>query len=665
MSRIIPGAVGPAARSERAMTVMADPKSGNARRRTGTLVALLLILYCVRGISLFSQTTSPSVISSADVLQFLTRTIDWYHQASIEQKIATEPGDVAYVDDDRRVADQVVRLAFDFARQQADWIAKESKTSQPQTQAANAYSQYQSLIQAMTKADQQVQDTQAELQGLKQQLESAPAKKRSELQSQIAETESELNLISARRDVLHGMIDFANGAASGSGASGLRSQIEELARSVPNGVADTGTTSQPTSSPSNPAATGNKSPPSGIWGLAADLFHLSSKKRTLEQQIRSTDALTTAAKSLRAPLITNLRQMIQAGDQLAAQPDTNDRAALAQQKQKLDALTIQFKQLSAAVLPLSKQSILFELYKRNLVNWEDSIRSEYRDDLRNLLLRLGALAAIVGIIFVFGELWRRAIFRYVQDVRRRYQFLLLRRIVLWVSIILVLVFTFATEIGSIATFAGLITAGVAVALQNVIVSIVGYFFLIGKYGIRVGDRVQVGGVMGEVVDIGLARFHLMELSSDAPESQPTGRVVAFSNSVVFQGSGGLFKQIPGTSFVWHRLQLTFASDSDYHVIRERVNAAVDRAYADYRENLERQRRTMEQNLASISATELTPRIRLRFTPSGIEVMITFPVLLQKASEMDDRLSREVLAEVDREPPLKLLGSEIPTIKATA
>ena len=82
-------------------------------------------------------------------------------------------------------------------------------------------------------------------------------------------------------------------------------------------------------------------------------------------------------------------------------------------------------------------------------------------------------------------------------------------------------FTFATDLGSLATFAGLLTAGVAVAMQSVLVSIVGYFFLIGKYGIRVSDRVQIGSVTGEVIDLGLVRLHLMELSGQVP----TGRVV--------------------------------------------------------------------------------------------------------------------------------------------
>src|SRR6202007_301874 len=103
-------------------------------------------------------------------------------------------------------------------------------------------------------------------------------------------------------------------------------------------------------------------------------------------------------------------------------------------------------------------------------------------------------------------------------------FLLLRRIAMWVAIGLVIILTFASQLGSAVTFAGLLTAGVAVALQNVIVSMVAYFFLIGKYGIRVGDRVQISGVTGEVVDIGLVRMQGMDLGGGAAE-QPTRRGV--------------------------------------------------------------------------------------------------------------------------------------------
>jgi hypothetical protein len=180
----------------------------------------------------------------------------------------------------------------------------------------------------------------------------------------------------------------------------------------------------------------------------------------------------------------------------------------------------------------------------------------------------------------------------------------------------------------------------------------------------VGDRVQVAGVTGEVVDIGMVRFNLMELSGVAADSQPTGRVVAFSNSIVFQASG-LFKQIPGTSFVWHEIKLTFAPESDYHTVRERVNHATETAFAAYRESLERQSMEMERSLNSISAFELKPKIIEHFATSGIEVLIRYPVVLPKAAEIDERLMHELFAEVDREPTLKLIRTEVPNSKAAA
>src|SRR6516225_10513645 len=100
---------------------------------------------------------------------------------------------------------------------------------------------------------------------------------------------------------------------------------------------------------------------------------------------------------------------------------------------------------------------------------------------------------------------------------------------------------FASELGAITTFAGFLGAGIAVALQNVILSVAGYFFLIGKYGVKVGDRVQVAGITGDVVDIGLVRLHLMEIGGGG-SARPTGRVVAVSNAVVFQANAGMFKQ---------------------------------------------------------------------------------------------------------------------------
>jgi small-conductance mechanosensitive channel len=201
-----------------------------------------------------------------------------------------------------------------------------------------------------------------------------------------------------------------------------------------------------------------------------------------------------------------------------------------------------------------------------------------------------------------------------------------------------------------------------VALQNVITSIVGYFFLIGKYGLRVGDRVQIAGVTGEVVDIGLVRIHLIELGGPA-DPQPSGRIVAFSNSVVFQAGPGIFKQIPGTNFIWHELKLALTSETDYHQARKRITEAIDRALGNYRDILAAQSRLMERNLTTITAAELEPKVRLHYTASGIEADVRYPVEIGRAAEMDDHIMRELIDALDREPRMKLISAELAAAKA--
>ena len=152
-------------------------------------------------------------------------------------------------------------------------------------------------------------------------------------------------------------------------------------------------------------------------------------------------------------------------------------------------------------------------------------------------------------------------------------------------------------------------------MQGVIVAIVGYFFLIGKFGIRVGDRVQIAGVTGEVIDVGLVRFHLMELGGGGTDG-PTGRVVAFSNSIVFQVGAGLFKQIHGTNFVWHEITLTITAQADYADVKKRLLAAVNSVLADYREEIERQTQQIARTVVSTPVGSLEPKIQMRFSRRG-------------------------------------------------
>jgi small-conductance mechanosensitive channel len=295
-------------------------------------------------------------------------------------------------------------------------------------------------------------------------------------------------------------------------------------------------------------------------------------------------------------------------------------------------------------VPLSKEAVLLTQYRHNLTRWRESIRNQYADALKALGARLGLLLGLLAMVFIAAELWRRAVLRYVREARRRYQLLLVRKIVLWALTIAIVGYTSVSELGSFVTFAGLITAGVAVAMQSVLVSVVGYFFLIGKYGIRIGDRVQIGSVTGEVIDLGLVRMHLMELGGQGPLA-PTGRVVAFANSIVFQASGGLFKQIPGVNLAWHEITFTLPPSGDYAAIKDRITSTVAAIVGEYRIEIERQTQEIQRTASFRSGASVQPQVQLQFSSAEVQVLVRYPVSLEHAAEMDERVSQAVLRTI--------------------
>jgi small-conductance mechanosensitive channel len=512
------------------------------------------------------------------------------------------------------------------------------------------------LAEAAAKADEKVQQTQQEIDGLEKQLANASGNKRTILKATIAETQGELELFQARRDAVRGMLQVGTGRP-GEGAS-LPEQIEELSRTVPAEAKDGDSITPPASESSGVSLTSAvRKSPSGILALISELMAEHRRMQVLDDNLQATDSLAQTARSLRAPLAGKLHELGQKGDALAAMPDSTDPKVLAQQKKDLDATTAQYKQVSATLLPLGRQSILLDIYKREIGNWRNAVKGQYETEIKGLLLRLAGLGAILALILVISELWRRATFRYITDSHRRYQFMALRRFVVWSLSAIVIAMAFASELGAITTFAGFLGAGIAVALQNVILSVAGYFFLIGKHGVRVGDRVQVAGITGDVVDIGLVRLHLMEVTGGS-SPRPTGRVVAFSNAVVFQANAGMFKQIPGTSFLWHEVTLSLGPESNYLQIEKRMLEAVNKVFSEYHDKMELQRRGVERALYTVRFSPFAPESRLRLTPAGVEVVIRYPVELENASEIDDRVTRELLETIGRDPHLRLVGTQV-------
>ena len=628
---------------------MVRSATGIIRKRFFCPISLGILALVAVGTAALARDASDVTVAPEQLIQFLNQSIALYHQTTIQQQIATEPQEQLLLYDDRQLATQSVQLAFDFARSQLDAMTAEQPASS-QAVPAGASTQYNTLHQMLVSIDQQLEDTQKESDTDSAELAHSTGAKRTQLQSEISELQGEIALAQARRDAVQNLLQFASGSATNKmGTSDIRAEVEALAASVPaaNSSATIPSGGHGTEQPV--ALSAGAPPPSGIWDLGSDLFALSGRLRTVNSMIAETNALLQTSQALRQPFVAQLRALSAQGNQLSTRADNSNPTQLAQERQQLDALAAQFKQISAAVIPLSKQNVLLNLYQTNLGSWRDDIYSRYKSDLRSLGIRLAGLVLLLAVLVGLSELWRRAVYRYVREARRRYQFLLLRKLAFWFVIGLIVLITLAPKLGSFVTFAGLLTAGVAVALQNVLVAMVGYFFLIGKFGIRVGDRIEVNSIKGEVIDIGLVRFHVMELGIGGT---PTGRVVAFSNSVVFQASSGLFKQIPGASFAWHEVTLTVPHDADFDLVRKSLLGAVEDVLRDYHEDISRAYGELEKTGILISERGFRPKLELHLTTSGIEATVRYPVDLQHATDIDARVSRALLNVLERESKLQ-------------
>lgn len=602
-------------------------------------------------------------VSGDQVLRHLHLTIAWYRRLStLSQSSALADNEIAH-DRLQRTSLAAVQYAFDFATAAARLI--DAAHAPPDTSAApDSSDDAARLERSATRAAGRVANLQSRLAALDDQISKAPARAQRDLSAQRDELQSEINLaLEVQKTILELQRFAANMAAHGVGGTGsLTGQIAEVERSVPEAKHGTTAARPATSASATPAsgadtsaaarATAAAPPPAleapppgshprGLIALASDWFSLRGTSRSLADAIDATDQLNKSIDSIRVAVGRQARTLVRAH---AADSGTVDPSQLLQVQHQFDSATTRFRQLSTLLVPIGEQDITVDDARGTLGEWRDIIKTRANDVLGDLLLHAAILLASIIIVLFISEVWRRATFRYLHDARRRRQFLLLRRVAVAIALLAIIVIGFVSEIGSLATYVGFLTAGLAVALQNVILAIVAYFFLIGRYGVRVGDRITLAGVTGRVVDIGLIRIYLMELAG--PELQPTGRIVVLSNAVLFQPAA-LFKQIPGAEYTWHTFTLSLPPSTDVTGTQAKLKSVADAVYAGYRRSIDEQHATV-QRLVDFDTSTPEPQVDVRFSEQALEFVVRYPVLPEQAAANDQVMMKALREAVGQQ-----------------
>lgn len=594
------------------------------------------------------------LVVPARLLQHINAAIGWYHAVQAGSDWLSQPSDVYYWDTERALAAQALQATFTSARAEAPLAAPSAPAAaSPSSTAA----EQQRLSQLARARSERIAELQREVADLSVRIRAAPdAAAQAPLIARQGALAAEIQFLAELRGTIEKLGGQLGGGPSADAAS-LAGQIESLRASVADELA-----AVPAPAATNPAAAQGVDS-GGLIARTGALLRLAKYRGAIEQLIGLNDALAADVAAADAPVRAAIRAAVQAGDRQAQELSGPDETDFERARRSFAGLSARFHVLAGVLVPLAQERLLLERSRRNLQSWRDSIGRRESDIVRYLVVKAVTVAVIVAAILGLSDLWRRMSLSYIADERRRRQFLIVRRFVTAALMLIAIATQFVSDFGSLAAFAGLVTAGIAVALQPIISSIAAYFFLIGRHGLKVGDRVAAGGVTGEVADMGLVRFYVKELAASGPELHPTGRIVSFPNSVIFQANP-VFKQLPGTEYTWHEAAVTVAAAENAAAVREKILRAVLAAYEEYRPLLEQPRAKAEK--VSGLKTELPrPYAQLRARDRELDLAVGYPVGLQHLSETDQIVLKHVTDAMAADAALAAGISGPPRIGAAA
>jgi prefoldin subunit 5 len=361
------------------------------------------------------------------IISYLGQVIGWYRQLEVDAGLATEPAETLFVADDRQMAGEILKLAFEYARGATALLRASTEgtgtTSKAETSPQSVINKpegtlprgeeslpgIKDLTARLDQAKAELNQAKIHLQELRNRLASAARRDRDALNRQLVAIQGGVDLAQSRVDSLAAMVEFETGTtANGRASAGIEAQIEELERSIPQ--ANEKLRIPATQVAPMPSAA---SQPSGILGRAEGLLALRHKEQTLSNSIALTSALLASAASMRAPLTQDLRDVDRQGR--ATQVGLSDLATIKQSKAEIEKLTERRKLVVTALLPLSKQIVILNLYSASLTPWRRAVHQQFSEDLRDLIMRLLGLALLLGAVFAGATVWRKLTFRYVQD----------------------------------------------------------------------------------------------------------------------------------------------------------------------------------------------------------------------------------------------------------
>lgn len=238
------------------------------------------------------------------------------------------------------------------------------------------------------------------------------------------------------------------------------------------------------------------------------------------------------------------------------------------------------------------------------------------DVVRSLLATLFILA----FVWIFNFVIRKIINRQVSDQKQRFLWVKNIRYVVGFIAFFLIGRLWLEGFQSLATFLGLLSAGLAIALKDIVADFAAWLFLLWRRPFNIGDRIQIGAHKGDVIDKRVFKFTIVEIGNWVDADQSTGRVIHIPNHRVFLDA--IANYTTGFEFIWNELQVNLTFDSNWQDAKKILLKIAQRHATEITPEAERQIRSTAQEYM-IVYKYLTPTVYTSVTQNGVQLTVRY------------------------------------------
>jgi small-conductance mechanosensitive channel len=543
---------------------------------------------------------------------------------------AASPAEKALAQEALRVGDHAVDLAFTIALQ-------DSENHPPPLSAAAR--QIQPRIAALQS---RLQDLQDQIDSLDKEIAKASATRKTGLSQKLELAQAQAELF--KDSLLNAQGDFQRAGGDRTGV------IEQLRQEHEASSTHPASESSPLAVIVSPSVADEVSNSPSVASQVRAWLSLRAKGKLLvearEQAIRHAAELTASYSSLKSEIAgktQNTAPPTPAAKKPASQASSaagtdNTRDTLSAVK----ALANKQKSLSQIDYSIKDENTLAGLYAQ----WLILVRASQLARIHWLLRSFSMILIILLLLLVTEPALERLFdrndpeWRKMHAVRSVLHFGL--RLAGTVAILLVL-FGLPRQLGTMLALAG---AGLTVALQDFILGFIGWFTLMGKNGIRPGDWVEINGVYGEVLNVGILHTNLLERGKWADGSYPTGRKVTFVNSFPIQGH--YFNFTTSSQWLWDEIEVTLPAGANPQTAGDAIRKIVDEETSETAPiaQEEWQRVTTAAGHPSVTSE---PTFTIRPVGSGVNVCVRYLTPVAERHQIRNRIFAKILELLPAEP----------------